>query len=679
MSDFKLIAIRPLEGCERRFLKNLVSKEIYQFYNDYKFRLDDLENNIVEIENISTYPDNFFHVDRMSTENLEDISNPIKVNISAIVGKNGSGKSALSELFLYSLFLISDKLNFIDQNQFLNLDSLESLEIEEKKNYERDSKKISEGLKVELIYLLDETIHILELRNGNLFKIKSEFIGNNYYFKGNKKKVNTRDDLEPFFYSMLVNYSLYGFNTNEIGIWIKAFFHKNDGYQMPVVINPYREKGLIDVNKETYLTRSRLLANILSINDYDDINPKTSISKIQLFLGDNKNYKFLESGEVRFTSNYIQKFRENIIKPLYALMFSTEDYPIIKGGIMELAEIYLIQKIITIPTRYSIFSNYNRKIRKKESPDNFKIVQKNSKSYVQELHQDRSHITIKVRQTLNFLRKDIFNVSEGDSKTEFKPTDIIDSIKELRRNDWFTDTIDYIPPPFFVSRIQFEDGSYFNELSSGEKQKIYFLNSIIYHLKNIDSVHKNNYKNKKKGVVTYNSINLILDEIELYYHPNFQKDIIFDLLSFIEKAKYEFIDNINILFLTHSPFILSDIPHQNILKVKEGKSEPYLKHKKTFGANIYSLLDDSFFMDNTMGKFAEEKMKWALKILDPKAEKAISDIDRERLEQTIDMVGEPMIREQLEYLYREKFGQDEVGFLTNRIKQLEKQIKNSKN
>jgi len=37
MSGFKLLAIRPLVGCDRRFLKNLTEGEVYQFYNDYKF------------------------------------------------------------------------------------------------------------------------------------------------------------------------------------------------------------------------------------------------------------------------------------------------------------------------------------------------------------------------------------------------------------------------------------------------------------------------------------------------------------------------------------------------------------------------------------------------------------------------------------------------------------------
>ena len=35
MKGFKLIAIKPLKGCDNRFLKNLKTNEIYKFYNDF--------------------------------------------------------------------------------------------------------------------------------------------------------------------------------------------------------------------------------------------------------------------------------------------------------------------------------------------------------------------------------------------------------------------------------------------------------------------------------------------------------------------------------------------------------------------------------------------------------------------------------------------------------------------
>lgn len=39
---------------------------------------------------------------------------------------------------------------------------------------------------------------------------------------------------------------------------MNSLFHKNDGYASPIVLNPYRNDGVIDMKTETSLTRSRL-------------------------------------------------------------------------------------------------------------------------------------------------------------------------------------------------------------------------------------------------------------------------------------------------------------------------------------------------------------------------------------------------------------------------------------
>lgn len=101
--SFKLLAIRPLEGCNPKFLKNLEENRIYKFYNDYIFQ--DAKGNeitdfsrLIQVSNIkyeSTTPINLYGD---------------KINISAIVGKNGSGKSALVELFIACINQMSLKL-----------------------------------------------------------------------------------------------------------------------------------------------------------------------------------------------------------------------------------------------------------------------------------------------------------------------------------------------------------------------------------------------------------------------------------------------------------------------------------------------------------------------------------------------------------------------------------------
>lgn len=644
MGGFKLIAIRPLVGCDKRFLKNLTEGEVYQFYNDYKFlnqqgKNIDLLNDVSSVEYKSTIPENLYNI--KTTGGRE-----IQINISAIVGKNGSGKSAISELFLYCLFLISDNLGFVKKENFIDLNSQKKEDILESEYYDIDVNEIQNKLICEFYYENNNKLYKLKVNKGKLNIEVSENEKNKFKFD-NYKDVLDKKDLEPFFYSMVVNYSFYGFNTYQIGMWIKAFFHKNDGYQMPIVINPYRTKGNMDINSETYLTSSRLLANILSIRDYTNINPKSLISKIELDFDERKDYRLLDNHQERFTNTFIEQFRALIIKPLFELSFNNEiEYPNIDTELKRYVEIYLIQKLITIPTRYPAFSKFEKKKRNKDSQDNYNFVKGNAKKYVEELYRDRSHITLKVRQTLNFLRENIFGISDLKFHAKLDLNPLIELIKINVKKDWFTETADYIPPPFLVSKIKFKDGSYFHELSSGEKQKISSLNSIIYHLKNIDSVHKNNFKNSTNGIVAYDTVNLIFDEIELYYHPEFQKNIISDLLTFIKRANYKYIRNINMLFLTHSPFILSDIPKQNILQLKfnskTGKSNQIEKNDQTFGANIHDLLADKFFLNDTLiGKHADKKITSLISSI-KKGRKSMDDI------KLLNIIGDTFLKTSIE-------------------------------
>lgn len=97
----------------------------------------------------------------------------------------------------------------------------------------------------------------------------------------------------------------------------------------------------------------------------------------------------------------------------------------------------------------------------------------------------------------------------------------------------------------------------FNNFSSGEKQKLYSIHSVIYHLRNLKSVQEliidENDPNEK--MIYYKNVNIIFDEIELYSHPDFQRTFLNDLLKAINSV-YQRYDNLNILFITHSPFIL---------------------------------------------------------------------------------------------------------------------------
>ena len=68
---------------------------------------------------------------------------------------------------------------------------------------------------------------------------------------------------ETYFYTMVVNYSLFSLNAKEVGNWVNPLFHKNDGYQTSIVLNPMRSDGNININSERSLLTRRLVSNIL--------------------------------------------------------------------------------------------------------------------------------------------------------------------------------------------------------------------------------------------------------------------------------------------------------------------------------------------------------------------------------------------------------------------------------
>ena len=99
---------------------------------------------------------------------------------------------------------------------------------------------------------------------------------------------------------------------------------------------------------------------------------------------------------------------------------------------------------------------------------------------------------------------------------------------------------------------------------------------------------------------------IILEEIEQYYHPEYQRILISTLIDYLNKLNIDKNFRIDILLVTHSPFVLSDIPMENILFLEQGKSvtsEVKEKLKESFGANMYDLLRFSFFLkESAIGK-----------------------------------------------------------------------------
>lgn len=176
---------------------------------------------------------------------------------------------------------------------------------------------------------------------------------------------------------------------------------------------------------------------------------------------------------------------------------------------------------------------------------------------------------------------------------------------------------------------------------------------------------------------------ILLDEADVCFHPLWKKKYINMLLEILPLI---FVNKkLQIIFTTHDPLTLSDIPHQNILFL--GKGEKYTKvltnKRKTFGANISNLLADSFFLeDGLVGDFAKKKIEEVIHVLNKMIENKnnnqhidISQEEQQRIRKLIRMVDEHIIQSKLIKMYNEAFGPS----IDNEIQELEERLNYLKN
>ena len=178
------------------------------------------------------------------------------------------------------------------------------------------------------------------------------------------------------------------------------------------------------------------------------------------------------------------------------------------------------------------------------------------------------------------------------------------------------------------------------EMSSGERallnlmSRIYF-SSVIYKFYTDKDFRWNQ------------SILLLIDEIDLYLHPEWQRQIINELLKTI---KEQFPNSFfQIIITSHSPIVLSDVPMDNSIFLKKDSNDQVqqIKHNtQTFGANIYTLYRDAFFLSDgfAMGEFAKNKInQWIQEI-------EMGRIGREEAEKLVGLIGEPILQKKMQAL-----------------------------
>jgi len=356
------------------------------------------------------------------------------------------------------------------------------------------------------------------------------------------------------------------------------------------------------------------------------IDENLSVNKINIMLGDEKNPK-----------------------DFYLYMFT-------------ITAIHLLQDTLKSENKDLSKSEYREELEKLGE----ELTEENYLSFVRKI--DLRKFTKGYKEYLDVLKNYEQSKLEIDSyleKREINSSEIRDFIKSPIYKTFHNFFRNNSGIEFIRIDYQTEEGLRFGDLSDGEKAKI--LNFSVF----IDSLISDRDH--------YNFI-MCIDEPDAFLHPNWQKSLINEFYKISEKYAKDKFKNLHIILSSHSPFILSDLPKENVIFLEKGKQVyPFENNQQTFGANIHTILSHGFFMkDGLMGEFAKDKIDIAIKYLN---QTKLSDDEIIYCENIISIIGEPIIKRQLQKMLDSKRLKkideidkiyDEIEFLKHRVESLRK-------
>lgn len=689
---FTIICIHPIVGC--KYLKILKEGEYY-FFNDWYRE----ENGHIIRNEDNTFKKGFF-------------GNGI--TIQAVVGKNGSGKSSLLEL----IYRILNNFSYVTTEGV----------------YRAKAERLYyiKGIKAELYFELDGQLGCVKVEDDTVTFVYGENNPLELYFPGSKNYEETdgwlnarqldgfeydairgmerrtigetiEKTLNHFFYSLVVNYSIQSLNPCDYeyeeaygedaddwadNSWLTSLYRKNDGYMVPIGFEPYRGNNQIDLINQKELAEDRVAALLIDAEKHGHkLLPGYSYSSIDFTYDQKFSLRFdhpAEDGDI--STDTIQKIAEDLDSERSNLFFEfygidegykQNDYHLFKRAFM-----YLIDKTFSVSRNYPDYEDYSElsdaffDLEHKLLPHEKDMVV----SLIEKVKKEPSHIGVKVHQTLHFLERLIY-IDEAEqsemNNNGFSYEEYIQQFFPDMNIEGPKTIMEYYPPPIFRNYIYLKNDMdqeciEFPLLSSGERQYLFMLSAYLYHLRNIISVPED------AGRVKYHNVCLFLDEIELCFHPEYQRLFVANLLQSLKDNKVTESVNVNVVLTTHSPFVLSDIPQSNILYLENGEDVKEQMKVKTFASNINELLAESFFLNGGfVGEFACQVVNDLTSFLLGKQHERRWDMDS--ADQLIETVGDDVVKIQLRRLFIRKFGKNNQAYKTWVQKEFERLGLNQEN
>lgn len=638
-----------------------------QYFYEFKKRGNDV---IVQRTSNDKFIPDFFNLTKLDSK---------VTNLAAIVGQNGAGKSTILDI-IRSVF-IDHKYALPQSNSLILLENDDQLQVPLILRNDFGNVFLRDGITKELIEI--KFIDKVEVQ------LQTIYYSPHYDYKHNPNFDNL--DNHDISFDRIVEEDLKDLNnkaTNEYG-WpystTQELLFKNSMRQITFLSSDLMQK---EIFKDIYELQGHY-EPILHFRGYKEIEFTENWNTPNKFRDILKTIEEKIKKEV----DEFKKNRKN--KKINDLNQIENNKFFLKINVLH-SVISLLKNLMERKNSYLLEGSFPYE----ELEDRIKYV---SASEALLLFIDHSTIQLGSSEPLNIfkdcnlgilLEKIYQAINKADNKNSVTLTTLLttteDAIEILRYQRQFLNELNSYYVKFYPNKNELvvDDSEkvaefvnympFSRRMSSGEGALLNFF-SRIYDFLN------SNLKELKFRSLSSHYI-LLLDEADLGFHITWKKKYVKAILStlpyFFDELENK--PSIEIIFTTHDPITLSDMPNNNVIYLERpdySSSTRVLdvnhvrRPLNSFGANISELIADSFFMkESLIGDFASEKIKEAVKWLNEE-----NNLERkEYFKSLISLIDEPIVQRKLAEMYDAKtnvnFHADIIDQQINRLQELRNKL-----
>ncbi|MDP8200833.1 MAG: AAA family ATPase [Candidatus Tenebribacter burtonii] len=522
--------------------------------------------------------ENFFNENNKKTNIL---------NITAIIGKNGSGKSTILEV----IHKIGPKL----KDAFFIL---------------RDGNKYYH---TELIDTYDQH--------------KDNYVINKATFKKLKIEPVTNELPSVIFYSNVFQPSTFKYSTEKSPLDISTMKYlyegKNKTKPLETVLSEY---NLEELNRQMNFVGH--YDTIISKDFGFEMPTQITILESHLFIThENK----IDEDKIKLFLNTDEIIKTRLLKFILKIDFSdlfnaSSDY----RNLPSPSNLHRIMRNIFILRFINILNSENRNLKK-----SILASMDATNDFSNFLNKSENKLILDICEMLLTIAYNFHKNTKPMSQTSTK--NIFGNFKEDKDN--ITELVRLLESTDYTSNLlQFK----WRDMSSGEM-------AILTLFSRFHSI--------RKELEVKNDLLILMDEPDMYLHPSWIQKFISIFLKYLNS---DFPDkNLQIILTSNKPICTSDLPANNVIRLNitdyDKDNWPIIEVMKNdlqpFGANIYSLYKDGFFLnEGFIGMFAKNKIQEVIKWLNDE-----NNFENENtIKKVIKIIGEPVLREKLKMMFNNK-------------------------